>query len=177
MSQHSSSAGPIVWFTGLPASGKTTLALAVKASLRDAGRAVVHLDSDDLRPFFPGYDADSRDRFYAALAHLAALGAAGGAVVLVSATANLRRYRDAARAKAPGAFVEVFVDAPLDLVSARDPKGLYTAARADAETTLPGIGAPFEPPIRPDLTVDASRAVALSRDDVLQLLARGRLTR
>jgi adenylylsulfate kinase len=145
--------GPVLWFTGLPASGKTTTALAVIRELRGAGRTVLHLDSDDLRAFFPGYDAEGRDRFYAALAHLARLGAIGGAIVIVSATANLRRYRDAARALAPGPFIEILVTCPPEVVARRDPKGLYAAARTDPHATLPGAGAVYEPPLAPECII------------------------
>lgn len=151
--------GPILWLTGLPASGKTTVARALIAALAAERRVTLHLDSDDLRPFFPGYDQAGRDRFYAALAHLARRGAEGGAIVVVSATASRRAYRDAARAQAPGAFLEVYLTADLALVAARDPKGLYAAARRGEVADLPGVGARYEPPLSPELTLDAAGAI------------------
>ena len=108
--------GVVVWFTGLPSSGKTTLAGRVARALAAAGRAHCVLDGDAVRAALvppPGYDAASRAAFYATLARLAALLARQGLVVLVPATAHRRAFRDDARALAPR-FVEVFVSTDVD---------------------------------------------------------------
>lgn len=142
------SAGVVVWFTGLPASGKTTLAHRVRDRLAPTGCIV--LDSDEIRAVLgaDSYAATDRDAFYRTLADLAALLARQGHVVLVAATAPRRAYRDHARAQAP-AFLEVWVRTPLAACEARDPKGLYRQARAGDAPGLPGVGAAYEPPPSP----------------------------
>lgn len=136
--------GVVVWITGLPAAGKTTLARLVQPRLAPA----LVLDSDEVRDALGmhAYDAAGRDAFYRALAELAALLARQGFAVIVAATAPARVHRERARARAPR-FLEVFVDTPSAACAARDPKGLYAAAVA----TLPGRGAPYEPPVAPDV--------------------------
>ncbi|TMQ13133.1 MAG: adenylyl-sulfate kinase [Deltaproteobacteria bacterium] len=151
-------AGAVAWFTGLPSSGKSTLARRVRARLADAGRASVLLDSDELRDVLGAhsYAPDDRDRFYCSLAALAALLASQEVVVLVAATAPRRQDRDRAREAVAGAvpFVEVWVQTPLADCEARDPKGLYAAARRGETRELPGVGVPYEPPRSPEVTAD-----------------------
>lgn len=144
--------GAIVWFTGLPASGKSTLARRVRDRL--AAPSVV-LDSDELRDVLgaTGYAPEARDAFYAALARLAGVLAAQGLVVLVAATAPRRAHRDGARAQT-ARFLEVYVRTPRATCEARDPKGLYARARAGDAPELPGVGAPYEPPVAPDVVAD-----------------------
>jgi adenylylsulfate kinase len=163
--------GAAVWFTGLPASGKTTLALALIASLRAEGRVALHLDSDDLRRFFDaGFDDDARDRFYALIGHLAARGAEAGAVVVVSATAHRRAWRDAARAAIPR-FIEVFIDAGVETCAARDPKGLWRAAAEGRIRSLPGHGVNYEAPASPEVVVNADAPIAVAVACVRERLA------
>jgi len=159
--------GIVLWFTGLPASGKSTLAAEVRDRLA-ARRSCVVLDSDAVREALGATtyrDAD-RDRFYRSLGNLAALIARQGHVVLVAATAPLRVHREHARAAAP-AFVEIWMRTPLAACEARDPKGLYARARRGDAPALPGVGAPYEPPLAPDVTADgglddaAAAAIAL----------------
>jgi len=141
--------GRVVWFTGLPSSGKSTLARRTAAAL--APQACVVLDGDEVRECLsppPGYDDTSRDQFYETLAKLAATLASQGQVVLVAATAHRRAYRDRARALSPG-LLEVFVDTPLSECARRDAKGLY----ASPPSQLPGVGASYEAPLAPDLVV------------------------
>jgi adenylylsulfate kinase len=147
--------GRVVWITGLPSSGKTTLARAAASELGARGELVLVLDGDEVREALhpaPGYDDAARADFYATLGALAALAAKQGAIVLVPATANRRAFREAARAMAPR-FVEVFVDVPLDVCVARDAKGLYAKAAAGGASTMPGRGASYEPPTAPDLVL------------------------
>ena len=147
--------GQIVWFTGLPASGKSTLAHRVHEHLARAGRPAVVLDSDELREVLGAhsYATEGRDRFYRALAALAGLVARQGVVVLVAATAPRRRDRDRARTVA-GRFVEVWVQTPLAECEVRDPKGLYAQARRGEMSDLPGVGTEYEPPTLPEVTAD-----------------------
>ncbi len=147
--------GAVVWFTGLPASGKSTLAERVFRHLRNSGRAVVLLDSDALRTVLGshGYGPEARDAFYASLAGLAAMLASQDLTVLVAATAPHRAHRDAARSRAPR-FVEVWVKTPLEECEARDPKGLYARALAEPDNQLPGVGVAYEPPEAPEVIAD-----------------------
>lgn len=146
--------GAVVWFTGLPSSGKSTLAARLAERLRAQARACVVLDGDDVRAALvpkPGYDASSRDALYATLGRLAALCAGQGLVAIVSATAHRRIYRDAAR-PLTARFIEVFVDVPPEDCARRDAKGLWSAARSGALRGLPGADLAYEPPLRPEVT-------------------------
>ncbi|HSM93232.1 MAG TPA: adenylyl-sulfate kinase [Anaeromyxobacteraceae bacterium] len=166
--------GAVVWITGLPSSGKSTLARRIQARLRDAGLAAAVLDGDQVRAALdprPGYDPESRSRFYGALARLAALLAKQGIVAIVAATAHRRAFRERARALAPR-FLEVFVDVPLEACAARDAKGLYAAAQRGAVTELPGVGAGFERPLDPDVVADGGEDPA-APEAVAELLAEG----
>ena len=158
--------GVVVWLVGLPSSGKSTLARAVAARLADAGTPPVLLDGDEVRATLrpaPGYDEPARDAFYESLSALAALVARQGHVVLVPATAHRAAFRARARAVSLR-FVEVFVDTPPDECARRDPKGLYARALADpAQSTLPGVGVPFERPEHPDVVVRSGDADAVAR--------------
>jgi adenylylsulfate kinase len=146
--------GAVVWLTGLPASGKTTLAARIRDRLTALGAAAVLLDSDALRPVLApelDYQPAARDEFYRRLAELAALIARQGCVAVVAATAPTRAQRARARASAPR-FLEVYLDVGVEECAARDPKGLYARARAGAAPDLPGAGAPYEPPEAADVT-------------------------
>ena len=128
------------------------------------------LDSDDIRGALvpaPGYSDKARAGFYETLAHLAALLARQGLVVLVPASSHLRAYRQAARRLAPR-FLEVFVDVPLEECARRDTKGLYALARTGRVSNLPGAGAAYEPPLAPDVTARGGR----DRRAVAAILAR-----
>lgn len=172
------SGGVVVWFTGLPASGKTTLANHVRDRLVPRASCVL-LDSDELRDVLGehAYAPADRDAFYRTLCKLATLLARQGHIVLVAATAPRRAHRDHARAEAPS-FVEVYVRAPLDECEARDVKGLYARARTGNAATLPGVGAPYEPPLAPDVIAeggfDADAAATIDRLVTCRWLARAR---
>jgi adenylylsulfate kinase len=166
------SAGAVVWFTGLPAAGKSTLAARLAARLVEAGVPTATLDSDQVREALvpsPGHDGVARDGFYRTLAGLAALLARQGLVTLVAATAHRRVWRDVARAMAPR-FVEVFVDTPLAECQRRDPKGLYAAASALPH--LPGVHLPYEPPAAPDVVARPGHEAA-ALDELATLLGVG----
>ena len=152
--------GVIVWLTGRPAAGKSTLASATAIELRKRGHDTAWLDSDEVRQsLLPhlGFSEADRDAFYARLAELAIEAAALHDVVLVSATAPRRRYRQAVRERA-ARFIEVFVDASESELVSRDPKGLYAAARAGTVTQLPGVSRPYEPPANPAVVCDTTTA-------------------
>ena len=139
-----------VWLTGLSGSGKSAIARELVRLLHERGVEVSVLESDILRTQltpFPRYDDADRDFFYSALAEFGIVLAEKQRPVIFDATANRRAYRDAAR-KRIARFAEVFVDTPLEVCAARDPKGLYRKAKM-----LPGVQAPYEPPLAPELVV------------------------
>ncbi len=145
--------GAVVWLTGLPSSGKTTLARRVLSLLQRSGVPAALLDGDEVRDALvprTGYAPAEREAFYATLAQLAALLARQGLVVLVPATANRRAYRAAARALAPR-FLEVFVDVSLEECRGRDAKGLYARAARGEAADLPGADAAYEPPVNAEI--------------------------
>lgn len=148
-----------VWLTGLSGSGKSAIARELVAQLHARGVDAAVLESDVLRTQLTPharYDALERDFFYGTLAQLGAHIVAQGRPVVFDATANRRAYRDSARAQI-ARFAEVFVDTPLEACAARDPKGLYLAAREGRSATLPGAQAAYEPPPAPELVVHGDR--------------------
>ena len=148
-----------VWLTGLSGSGKSAIARELLALLHARGLDAAVLESDVMRTQLTPharYDAAERDFFYAALAQLGAHVVAQGRPVIFDATANLRAYRDAARSSI-ARFAEVFVDTPLEVCAARDPKGLYRGARDGKSAALPGVQAAYEPPLAPELVVHGER--------------------
>lgn len=137
------------WLTGRPASGKSAIARELVGLLHERGVEVSVLESDVMRTQltpFPRYDDADRDFFYRTLAEIGAHLVNGGRPVVFDATANRRAYRDAGR-KAIERFAEVYVDTPLEICKARDPKGLYRG----------GMTIDYEPPLTPELVIDGSR--------------------
>jgi bifunctional enzyme CysN/CysC len=152
-----SSTGATVWFTGLSGSGKSTVAAELERALVAAGRPAYLLDGDNLRHGLNadlGFSATDRSENIRRVGEVARLFADAGVVALVPVISPYRVDRDRARAvhEAVGVpFVEVFVDTPLDVCEARDPKGLYAKARAGEIKGFTGIDDPYEAPLRPDL--------------------------
>src|SRR5205823_13773299 len=152
----------VIWITGRPASGKTTLARALAAELPSRGVQATVVDSDEVRAVLtpePRYTPEERALFYRCLAYLAARLAQEGIVAIVAATAHDAAYRRWAREMAPGWFL-VYARCPLEICEARDPKGLYRQARAAKGTTLPGVGVPYEEPTDADYVIDTSAPLA-----------------
>jgi adenylylsulfate kinase len=148
-----------LWLTGLPACGKSSIARELAAQLHGRGVDPAVLESDVLRTQltpFARYDERERDFFYAALVELGAFAAGAHVPVIFDATANRRTYRDAARRRIVR-FAEIFIDTPLEVCAARDPKGLYRAAREGGASTLPGAQSAYEPPLAPELTLHGDR--------------------
>ena len=134
-----------VWLTGHSGSGKSAIARELLGLLHERGVDVSVLESDVMRTQltpFPRYDDADRDFFYGALGTIGVSLAEKGKAVIFDATANRRAYRDAARKRIPR-FAEVYVDTPLDVCRARDPKGLYRQ----------GMQIPYEAPLAPELTL------------------------
>ncbi len=146
----------VVWITGLPASGKTSLARALVALLRERGVDATLVDSDETRSVItpqPTYEAAERMLVYRAMAYLAKRLDESGTVPVVAATAHARELRNEVRQIAGGLFL-VHASAPLAVCEARDPKGLYERARAQEDGAMPGIHVRYEPPDDADLEVD-----------------------
>ena len=162
--------GVVVWLTGLPSSGKSTLARRVLEEGRRRKIPCCMLDGDEVRGALvptPGYDDQARRDFYATLGALAAMLAGQGMVVLVPATANQRSFRDQARELAPR-FVEVFVDVSLELCKERDAKGLYARAAEGDVDDMPGVGTRYEAPTHPDVIAQGGEDER-ARDRILAL--------
>ena len=150
-------AGATVWFTGLSGSGKSTVANALAERLLQDDRPAYLLDGDNVRHGLNadlGFSPADRTENVRRVAEVARLLADAGIVALVPVISPYRADRDRARSihRAAGlAFVEVFVDTPLELCEQRDPKGLYAKARAGELTGMTGIDDPYEPPLDPDV--------------------------
>jgi adenylylsulfate kinase len=146
--------GWTIWLTGLPMSGKTTLARVLRRTLNESGIPVVLLDSEEVwREIMPSAacSSEERDRFYSRLVELAAWLADSGENVIIAATASRRCYREAARARLAPRFAEIWVRCPPAVCRAR-------AASGDSvQAALSGDGAGYEPPIAPDVVVDSDR--------------------
>ncbi len=174
-------AGATLWFTGLPGAGKSTVAAGVEERLLEIGQPAFLLDGDNLRHGLNGdlgFDEGARSENVRRTAHVARLLAESGTVALVSLVSPYAADRETA-ASLHGAddlaFLEIFVNAPLELCEQRDPKGLYARARAGELAGLTGVGAPYEAPADPDLVVGGrEETVEQEVDRVMELLiARG----
>ncbi|MDT7760438.1 MAG: bifunctional enzyme CysN/CysC [Mycobacterium sp.] len=156
--------GATIWFTGLPASGKSTLAVAVERALVESGDVAYLLDGDNIRHglsddlgFSPGDRAENIRR----VGHLTRLFADAGVVALASLVSPLKSDREIARALNDAAklpFIEVHVATSLAECEKRDPKGLYARARAGELKGLTGVDAPYEAPEHADLVLDTTGA-------------------
>lgn len=161
-----------LWMTGLPAAGKSTVTKELVSLLHHRNIFPVVLESDALRRVLtpdPAYTPEERDRFYRQMALLGELITQCGVPVIFDATANLRAYRALARSRIPR-FLEVLLDTPIDLCMTRDPKGLYAAAASGATAAVPGLQAPYERPLAPELVLDGMTAPPRAADLIIDLL-------
>ncbi|MBS1181031.1 MAG: cysNC [Proteobacteria bacterium] len=154
----------VVWFTGLSGAGKSTIANLVEKKLTALGRHAYILDGDNVRHGLNrdlGFSDVDRVENIRRVAETAKLFVDAGLIVLVSFISPFRAERQLARELVEdGEFVEVFVDTPLDIAEARDPKGLYAKARAGEIPRFTGISSPYEAPDRPELRLDTTTAAA-----------------
>ncbi len=169
--------GATLWFTGLPGAGKSTVAAAVEERLVQMGRPAFMLDGDNLRHGLNGdlgFDEAARAENVRRTSHVARLLAESGTIALVSLVSPYAADRKMAgqlHAEDDLPFMEVFVDAPLEVCEQRDPKGLYARARAGELEGMTGVGAPYEPPSDPALTLGSSgETVEQEVERVLELL-------
>jgi adenylylsulfate kinase len=156
----------VLWFTGLPGCGKTTIAHRTKILLSAKGIDVKILQLDEIRRIItpqPKYTEEERDLVYSSLAYMAKLLSEAGKNVIIDATANRRRYRDLARRLVPS-FGEVYIRAPLEVCIARErarkaefaPKDVYLKA-AEERAPVPGVNVSYEEPMSAEIEVDTTR--------------------
>ncbi len=148
--------GLTVWFTGLPSSGKTTLARAVEKRLLDEGHRVEVLDGDVVRTHLTkglGFTREDRDENVRRIGFVAHLLSRNGVIVLCSVISPYRSVRDELRELHQERFVEVHVSTGLEVCSERDVKGLYAKQRAGEISGLTGVDDPYEPPLAPEVTI------------------------
>jgi adenylylsulfate kinase len=171
--------GCVVWFTGLSGSGKSTVANAVDRRLHEASVRSYVLDGDNVRHglnatpqmlaarygeefgrrFGLGFGQQDREENIRRVGAVAGLLCDAGLVVLTAFVSPFRADRDAVRASlADGDFIEVLVEAPLEVCEARDPKGLYKKARAGEIKDFTGVSAPYEPPVAPELVLASDKS-------------------
>lgn len=184
--------GCVVWFTGLSACGKSTVANLVDHKLHAQGKHSFVLDGDNVRHglnaspamlkerhgeefakrFGLGFSAQDREENIRRIGAVAGLFAEAGIITLTAFISPYRRDRDHVRAAMKqGDFIEIFVDAPLEVCEARDPKGLYKKARAGELKGFTGIDDPYEAPLRPELVLDAGKKDAETlADEVIAFL-------
>lgn len=150
----------VIYLTGLSGAGKSTLAALVEQRLHEQGLHTCVLDGDELRNGLCrdlGFSDADRIENLRRVTETARLMVDAGLVVITALISPFRAQRDAARARfARGEFFEVFVDAPLAVCEARDPKGLYKRARRGEIVGFTGIDSRYEPPLRPDLRIDSA---------------------
>ena len=168
--------GAVVWLTGLPASGKSTLARALERRLFSNGGAPILLDGDTLRAGLNGdlgFSAADRSENIRRLAEVAMHLARNGQIAIVAAISPARADRAAARHIADIAFREIYVSTPAEVCESRDPKGHYAKARAGSLHGFTGIGNDYQPPTEAELTIDTSTcSVTEATDEIERMLIR-----
>jgi adenylylsulfate kinase len=165
------SAAPVVWFTGLSGSGKSTIATQVCKELERRGVEVEYIDGDALREVFPntGFTREEREEHLRRTGYMASRLSAHGVTVVASLVSPYRDSRNFIRKLCPG-FVEIYVATPLEECERRDVKGLYARARRGEIRNFTGLDDPYEPPENPELTLD-TRGLSVNQC-VAEVLAR-----
>ncbi len=153
--------GATLWFTGLSGSGKSTVAVALEKALTQRGHLTYRLDGDNIRHGINknlGFSAEDRAENIRRIGEIAKLFVDTGVITLSSFVSPYRSDRDMVRAlhdESDMAFIEVYVDVPLDVAEERDPKGLYKKARAGEIKNFTGIDDPYEAPVQPELVLNS----------------------
>lgn len=172
--------GVVIWFTGLPSSGKSTLAHAVEEELFTRGHLSYVLDGDNVRHGLNknlGFSPEDREENIRRIGEVAKLFVQAGVITMTAFISPYRRDRDKARhLLEDGEFIEVFVKVSLEEAEQRDPKGLYKKARAGEIKEFTGISAPYEEPLNPELAVDTDKLdLNKSKDMVIQYLEKKKI--
>ena len=165
----------LLWFTGLSGSGKSTLAHALEEELYQRGCRTYVFDGDNVRHGLCGdlgFSDTDRTENIRRIAEMAKLFVDAGVISLTAFISPFREDRDRARGLFPhGDFIEVYVDCPLDVCESRDVKGLYKKARAGEIKDFTGISSPYEPPSKPEITIQtADRDVADCVNEIIASL-------
>jgi len=170
--------GATCWLTGLPSSGKSTIAFTLEHALIQRGRLAYVLDGDNIRHGLNknlGFSAEDREENIRRLGEVAKLFADAALIVITSFISPYRRDRDRARQlhrEAGLEFLEIFVDTPVQICEQRDPKGLYKRARAGEIRGFTGVDDPYEPPENPELVIrTAEESPEQSAARIIELLA------
>jgi len=170
--------GATIWFTGLSASGKSTIAFTIEHALVERGHLAYVLDGDNIRHGLNknlGFSPEDREENIRRIGEVSKLFADAGLLTLTSFISPYRADRDRARQiheEAGLAFIEVFVEASVELCEQRDPRGLYAKARAGEIPEFTGISAPYEEPLKPEIVLDTVQlTVVESAQTVLDCLA------
>ena len=167
--------GAVIWLTGLSGSGKSTIAVETQAKLFEMGCQTFILDGDNIRHGLNkdlGFSPEDREENIRRIGEVAKLFADAGVIVLTSFISPYRKDRDRARALLkPGDFIEIYVNAPLEVCEDRDPKGLYKKARKGEISEFTGISAPYEPPLNPEIEIRTDRlSVKESAQQIIDFL-------
>lgn len=167
--------GAVVWLTGLSGAGKSTVGFALEQELVARGKLGFALDGDNVRHGLCadlGFSPADRSENIRRVGEVAALLAAAGVIVIACFISPFRADRARARrAAGDGRFFEVYLDTPIEVCEARDPKGLYARARAGQIPEFTGVSSPYEPPERPELVLRTqSEPVAASAARVIAVL-------
>jgi adenylylsulfate kinase len=155
--------GCTIWFTGLPSSGKSTTAFTLEHKLISLGYLAYVLDGDNVRHGLNknlGFSAEDREENIRRIGEVAKLFADAGLITMTSFISPYRKDRDLVRdlhREAGLCFIEVFVDTPLQVCEARDPKGLYKKARRGELKGFTGIDDPYEPPMQAEVIVNTEK--------------------
>lgn len=150
--------GKVVWLTGLPGAGKSTIAHAIEAKLHRSGLQTVVLDGDNIRHGLCsdlGFSTADRNENIRRVGEVARLFLEQGTLVFVALVSPVRSAREQIRALLPdGDFIEIYCNCPLAICRQRDPKGLYAKAESGLIPEFTGISSPYEAPLDPALTLD-----------------------
>jgi adenylylsulfate kinase len=168
--------GFAIWITGLPASGKSTVAGILKRLLDEVNARVQILETDEVRKILtpnPTYTEEERAVFYRSLAYIGKLLTDNGVSVILDATANLKKYRDFGKELIQN-IMFAYLKCPLEFCLQRDPKGIYRRALRGEFKTVPGLQIPFEEPLDVGVVIevdkiDAERAAVLIYERALEV--------
>jgi len=172
--------GVVIWLTGLSGSGKSTVAVELQAQLFEAGCLEFILDGDNIRHGLNkdlGFSPEDREENIRRIGEVAKLFADAGIITITSFISPYRKDRDINRELLPkGEFIEVYVQAPLNICEERDPKGLYKKARAGIIPEFTGISAPYEEPLNPEIVIDTDKlCVKDSADKIIDYLKKHKI--
>jgi bifunctional enzyme CysN/CysC len=172
--------GAVLWVTGLPGCGKSTLANALEVELFHQGVPTVILDGDTIRQTLSedlGFSPEDRSENVRRVSRVAQLLLETGCVVIVTLVSPYREDRALARSLfADGDFVEIFVDTPVSVCAERDPKGLYARAKEDPTMNLTGVTSPYEVPEAAEVHIDGTAPVTESLARLLAVVTNRRVS-